>query len=106
MGTKYSYHWRDSARLRMGLLWKRDHPTPSDIPNGKTALIISLCVFLVLALVVAVQYQNEAVQAVNLAEKRANQVGECLQGTLRMIETDDKGNKGAIVSKKAEEFKL
>jgi len=103
--SKYDLSWKN-FRLGHGLYWRKNYPTIQDIPNGKTALIIALCGFLLISLVVAVQYQNEAVKAVNLAEKRANQLGDCAQGDLRMVTTDDNGDQAAIVCKKAEEFNI
>lgn len=96
--SKYDLSWKN-FRLGHGLYWRKHYPTLQDIPHGKTALIIALCVFLVIALILAVQYQNDAVKAVVWAERSDNMLNECIEGTAKIIMNDK-----AIVCKKAEVF--
>lgn len=90
-------------RFRMGLRWKKDYPTPQDFPNGKTALIIALCVFLILACICAVEYQNQAVAAEMQATERTKNLADCMNGTLRMTDAD---KTYAVACRKAEGFKI
>lgn len=99
--SKHDKSWR-TLRLNHGLRWSKTYPTPDDFPSGKTAAIIALAVALLLVLIVAIQYQNASVLAVNLAETRANQLGKCIQGTARFVTEDNV----AIVCRRAEEFKI
>lgn len=103
--SKYDTTW-GALRRKHGLRWQDKYPKLQDIPNGKTALIIGLLGLLLIALIVAVQYQNEATEAAKLAELRANQLGDCTLGNLRFVETADDGSKKGIVCKKAEEFSI
>jgi meiotically up-regulated gene 157 (Mug157) protein len=97
--NKYDTTW-GQLRRQHGMLWRGNRPGIDDFPSAKTALIIALCVFAMISLIVAVQMHNAATQHEATAEKRANQLGECIQGTARFV-TDDNV---AIVCRKAEEF--
>lgn len=100
--SKYDTTW-GALRRKHGLKWQDKYPKLQDIPNGKTALIIALCLFALIALIVAVQYQNEATEASLKASQRTTELADCMAGTLRMVADD---NKSAVVCKKAEVFTL
>lgn len=58
---KYNQSWR-TLRLNHGLRWAGTELRPCDIPHKKMAVIIALAVFCMMALVMAIHYQNESVK--------------------------------------------
>lgn len=72
--SQYDTTW-GQLRRRHGLTWRGNRPGIDDFPSGKTALIIALAVFAVLALIVAVHYHNEATKdAVRLCDIQGQSV--------------------------------
>lgn len=104
--SKYSYNWRDSMRLRSGMLWKGKSPSYDDYPSLPKCVLLLLIIGILWAWVMDRDYAEQAASMIEhqtrVAEKRANQLGECIQGKARFITGDGK----AIVCKKAEEFKI
>lgn len=100
--NKYSYNWRDSMRLRAGLLWKSEYPTPYDYPSMGRCMVYMLVVGFLWACAMTMDYADEANHQEAIAEKRANQLGECIQGKARFVTSDGY----AIICRKAEQFKI
>jgi hypothetical protein len=102
---KYAYHWRDSMRLRAGLLWRTDRPTMADYPSVPQTILLLLLVGILWAWAMDRDYADQAAAEIErqeaIAERRANQLGECIEGTARFIIDGQ-----AIVCRKAESFPL
>ena len=92
-----------TIRLKHGLRWQDKYPKLQDMPSGKTALIIGLLGLLLIALIVAVQWHNEATEARISASQRTTELADCMAGTLRMVAED---SKSAVVCRKAEVFNI
>lgn len=98
--NNYDLSWRQSAKLRMinlPMLYRKEAKTYA------VRILVVTCACLYLMSDAA---NARADRANELAELRANQVGQCVMGELRFIETSDDGSQRAIISKKAEEFAL
>jgi hypothetical protein len=105
------YHWRDSMRLRAGLLWRSDYPTPRDYPAAMQCTLLLLLVFILWAWAMerdfAEQQRYEADRQAAIAERRANELGECVQGSLKLSfenESDRGYSKTVIRCMPAEQF--
>lgn len=104
--SPHQYGWRDSARLRAGLLWKGKSPTPADYPSLPKCILMLLLVLILWSWAQDRQYAEEmaaeAARQADIAEKRANQLGQCIEGVARF--TTEDGN--AIACRRAEEFPI
>lgn len=83
----HNQSWR-TFRLNRGLRWRKNYPSLPDFPKAKTALIIALCVFGVIALICAVHYQNEATDAVIAKDKAVSNLLGCMNGTQQWSSDD------------------
>lgn len=104
--TRREYHWRDSMRLRAGMLWKTERPTLADYPTIPQCVLLLLLVGILWAWAMDRDYADQAAAEIErqseLAERRTNQLGECIQGTARF--TTDDGH--AIACRRAQEFPI
>lgn len=111
--NKYEYHWRDSMRLRAGLQWKTDRPSYGDYPSMPKCILLLLLVFILMSWAQDRQYAEEmiaeAARQEAIAEKRANQIGECIEGVARFT-TPNATGKGygltVTACRKAEHFDI
>lgn len=102
--TKYSIGWRDSARLKYGMRWRKHTPTLADYPSVPQCVLLLLLVGILWAWCMDRDYADQAAAEIArqeaIAERRANQLGECIQGTARFVTED----RQAIVCRPAETF--
>lgn len=104
--NKYNYHWKDSVRLRMGMHWKGESPSRHDYPSLSQCILLLLLVFILWAWVMDRDFAEQAAAEIErkerIAEKRANELGDCIEGRARFVTSDGY----AIVCRKAEQFKI
>lgn len=105
--SKYSYNWRDSMRLRSGMLWKGKSPSYGDYPSLPKCVLLLLIIGILWAWVMDRDYAEEmAAEAERkgaVASQRTKELADCLNGTARFISDDQKS---AVVCRKAEHFDI
>ena len=104
-------YWKDKLRLSVGMLWKTHTPKYSDYPSMGKCILLLLLVLILWMWCMDREFVEKAnaeiKQQTKLAEQRANELGMCVQGELRLVAYDEHGNPAtAIICRKAEEFKI